>query len=189
MTCCGSNGQIAPQLPQGVLFVRFMSAVNPDHFRSVLGHLPTGVTVITARGPNGPAGITANSVTSVSLDPPMILVCLARSSGNAQAILEAGRFCVNVLGAGDTDTCLRFARRTASDRFDGVAWHDRPAGPALDGAVAWMECRIRDEHPAGDHTIVVAEVEAIRAADGAVPLVFFRGAYGTFALGGAASAA
>jgi 3-hydroxy-9,10-secoandrosta-1,3,5(10)-triene-9,17-dione monooxygenase reductase component len=166
-----------------------MCSVDPHHFRRVLGHLPTGVTVITAHAASGPAGITANSVTSVSLDPPLLLVCLARSSRNGQAILQAGQFCVNVLGADDTETCLRFARRAESDRFDGVAWHHRPAGPGLDGAVAWLECRICDQHPAGDHTIVVAEVEAIRAADGAVPLVFFRGAYGTFALTGVASAA
>jgi 3-hydroxy-9,10-secoandrosta-1,3,5(10)-triene-9,17-dione monooxygenase reductase component len=164
-----------------------MDRIEPDHFRRVLGHLPTGVTVVTAYGANGPAGITANSVTSVSLDPPMILVCVARGSRSGQAILEAGRFCVNVLGADDTDTCLRFAHRAGRDRFEGVAWHARTSGPALDAAVAWMECRVCDRHRAGDHTIVVAEVEAVQAADAAVPLVFFRGAYGTFALSAAAA--
>lgn len=156
-----------------------MPNLEADHFRRVLGHLPTGVTVVTAYGPDGPAGITANSVTSVSLAPPLILVCLAHSSRTGRAILDAREFCVNVIGAHDADTCLRFAARTP-DRFDGVQWHARPAGPALDDAVAWIECRIREQYDAGDHMIAVAEVTAVDAANAATPLVFFRGAFGTF---------
>jgi flavin reductase (DIM6/NTAB) family NADH-FMN oxidoreductase RutF len=156
-----------------------VASFEPDHFRQVLGHLPTGVTVVTAHGPDGPVGITANSVTSVSLDPPLILVCVARASLTGQAILDAGRFCVNVIGAGEAETCTRFATRR-TDRFDGVPWHERPGGPGLDAAVAWIECEIRDPHDAGDHTIIVAEVTAVDAAEAATPLVFFRGAYGTF---------
>jgi len=156
-----------------------MATIEADHFRHVLGHLPTGVTVVTAHGPEGPAGITANSVTSVSLDPPLILMCVARQSRTGQTIMEAGRFCINVIGADDVETPTRFATRRP-DRFDEVPWHDRPGGPGLDAAVAWIECDIRDRHGAGDHTIIVAEVTAIDAADAATPLVFFRGAYGTF---------
>jgi flavin reductase (DIM6/NTAB) family NADH-FMN oxidoreductase RutF len=155
------------------------SIVGPDAFRHVLGHLPTGVTIVTAHGPDGPAGMAANSVTSVSLDPPLILVCPAKSSTTWPSIRAAGRFCVNVMAGHHEDLCRRFARR-GTDRFAGISWTDRPTGPALDDAVAWIECDVRDEHDAGDHTIVVAGVVAIEAASDAEPLVFFRGRYGTF---------
>ena len=179
MTTFGNHGPGAATARDPGAIVAGMPAIEADHFRHVLGHLPTGVTVVTAHGPDGPAGITANSVTSVSLEPPLILVCVARASRTGQTILETGRFCVNVIGAEDADTCKRFASRRA-DRFDGVRWHERPGGPGLDAAVAWIECEIRDRHDAGDHTIIVGEVTATDAADAATPLVFFRGAFGTF---------
>ncbi len=179
MTTFASHAQKMATAHDPSAIVAGMASFESGHFRHVLGHLPTGVTIVTAHGPDGPVGITANSVTSVSLDPPLMLVCVARASRTGQAILKAGRFCVNVIGAGDAETCTQFATRGA-DRFDGVAWHDRPGGPGLDAAMAWIECEIRDPHDAGDHTIIVAEVTAIDAADAVTPLVFFRGAYGTF---------
>ena len=179
MTTFGNGAREAATGRHSDAIVANVPAIEPGHFRHVLGHLPTGVTVVTAHGPDGPAGITANSVTSVSLEPPLILVCVARASRTGQTILEAARFCVNVMGAEGADTCTRFASRRP-DRFDGVPWHERPGGPGLDAAMAWIECDIRDRHDAGDHTIVVAEVTAIDSADAATPLVFFRGAFGTF---------
>ena len=151
--------------------------VTAERFRHVLGHLPTGVTVITAQAGDVPTGMTANSVTSVSLDPPLILVCPAKSSSTWPRIRAAGRFCVNVMAGHHEDTIRRFAQRDV-DRFAGVACSARSSGPGLDEAVAWMDCELRDEHEAGDHTIAVAEVVAIDAAVGATPLVFFRGRYG-----------
>jgi flavin reductase (DIM6/NTAB) family NADH-FMN oxidoreductase RutF len=153
--------------------------ITGDRFRHVLGHLPTGVTVVTAHGPDGPVGMAANSVTSLSLDPPMILLCPARSSSTWPEIRAAGRFCVNVMAGHHEEVTRQFARR-GEDRFTGVPVSERPAGPALDDAVAWLECRLRDEHEGGDHTIVVADVLAIEAAAEALPLVFFRGRYGSF---------
>ena len=153
--------------------------IDPDRFRQVLGHLATGVTVVTAYGPDGPVGMAANSVTSVSLDPPLVLVCPAKSSTTWPAIRAAGEFCVNVMAGHHEEICRRFALQGV-DRFAGVAWSERAAGPALDDAVAWVECAIRDEHDAGDHTIVVASVLGLGAAEDAAPLVFFRGRYGTF---------
>lgn len=155
------------------------SAIVPQEFRRVLGHLPTGVTAITAYGPDGPIGMAANSVTSVSLDPPLLLICPAKSSATWPELRAAGTFCVNVMAGHHEHTCRAFARRGA-DRFAGVAWHQRATGPGVDGAVAWIGCRVRDEHDAGDHTIVVAEVLDLEAASDVAPLVFFRGAYGTF---------
>jgi 3-hydroxy-9,10-secoandrosta-1,3,5(10)-triene-9,17-dione monooxygenase reductase component len=153
--------------------------ITGEAFRHVLGHLPTGVTVITAHGADEPTGMAANSVTSVSLDPPLILFCPAKSSETWPAIRSAGRFCVNIMAGHHEEATRRFALKGV-DRFSGVSYSQRDTGPALDDAVAWIECSLRDEHDAGDHTIVVADVLAIEAASGGAPLVFFRGRYGTF---------
>jgi 3-hydroxy-9,10-secoandrosta-1,3,5(10)-triene-9,17-dione monooxygenase reductase component len=156
-----------------------VTAIEPAEYRRVLGHLPTGVTVITADGDAGPVGMAANSITSVSIDPPLILFCPARSSTTWPALRAAGRFCVNVLAGHHEELSRKFALRHV-DRFADIPWSARPGGPGLDEAVAWIDCHLRDEHEAGDHTIAVADVLGIEAAAGAEPLVFFRGAYGTF---------
>ncbi len=159
-----------------------MVEIDPGHFRHVLAHLPTGVTVIASHGGDGPIGMAANSVTSVSLDPPLILFCPAKSSSTWPKLRAAGAFCVNVMAGHHEEVTRQFAAKEA-DRFSGIQYESRPTGPALADAVAWIECRIRDEHDAGDHTIVVAQVVAIEAAssvDELEPLVFFRGRYGSF---------
>jgi flavin reductase (DIM6/NTAB) family NADH-FMN oxidoreductase RutF len=154
-----------------------------ERFRQVLGHLPTGVTVITAHHPDGPVGMSANSVTSVSMEPPLILFCPAKSSTSWPRIRQSGRFCVNIFGAQHEEISRRFAARDV-DRFAAVAWHSRTDGPALDEAVAWIECTIDAEHEAGDHLIVVGAVDRLDVReDGGEPLVFFRGRYGSFAAG------
>ncbi|MFN8218394.1 MAG: flavin reductase family protein [Solirubrobacterales bacterium] len=160
--------------------------ITPTHFREVLAHLPTGVTVITAYCERGPIGMAANSVTSVSLEPPLILLCPAHTSTTWPNIRSAGEFCVNVMAAHHEELTRCFASRGV-DRFDGVAYENRPTGPALSDAVAWIECRLEAEHEAGDHTIVVARVVAVEAVVTDVePLVFFRGSYGSFgSVGGA----
>jgi 3-hydroxy-9,10-secoandrosta-1,3,5(10)-triene-9,17-dione monooxygenase reductase component len=156
-----------------------VSDIDPQRFRDVLGHLPTGVTIVTAHGKAGPVGMAANSVTSVSLQPPLILICPARTSTTWPSIRDAGAFCVNVM-AGHHEELTRHFAASEVDRFAGVETKDFDTGPALKDAVAWIECRIRDEHDAGDHTIVVADVLAVEADPESAPLVFFRGSYGTF---------
>jgi len=156
-----------------------VSAIGPDLYRQVLGHLPTGVTVIAADGESGPVGMAVNSFTSVSLDPPLVLFCPARSSSTWPAIRDAGRFCVSVMAGHHEKACRRFADPRA-DRFAGIPWSPRPCGPALDDAVAWIDCLLEDEHEAGDHTIAVGAVVAMEAASAVSPLVFFQGCYGTF---------
>jgi 3-hydroxy-9,10-secoandrosta-1,3,5(10)-triene-9,17-dione monooxygenase reductase component len=156
--------------------------IEPGRFRQVLGHLPTGVTVVTAFSPAGAIGMAANSVTSVSLEPPLVLFCPAKISTTWPDIRAAGEFCVNVMAGHHEEISRRFAI-VGADRFDGVGWTPGLCGPALDDAAAWIECRIRDEHDAGDHTIVVADVLALEAAEDPTPLVFFRGQYGTFSPG------
>lgn len=153
--------------------------ISESEYRRVLGHLPTGVTVLSAFCEDGaPTGMAANSVTSVSLDPPMILVCPARASATWPVIRAAGQFCVNFMASHHAELSVRFARKGV-DRFAGVAWHARPAGPALDDAIAWLQCEIYDERDAGDHTVVIATVTEIDTSGGGAPLVFFKGRYGT----------
>jgi 3-hydroxy-9,10-secoandrosta-1,3,5(10)-triene-9,17-dione monooxygenase reductase component len=153
--------------------------IEPAVFRKVLGHLPTGVTVITADGVDGPVGMACNSVSSVSLDPPLISLCPARTSETWPALRDCRRFCVNVMANHHEDVTRAFARKGV-DPVAGIAHHRRVGGPALEDAVAWLDCEIRAEHEAGDHFIVVAQVVALNARPDVAPLVFFRGSYGTF---------
>jgi 3-hydroxy-9,10-secoandrosta-1,3,5(10)-triene-9,17-dione monooxygenase reductase component len=153
--------------------------IEPSVFRQVLSHLPTGVTVVTADGVDGPVGMACNSVSSVSLEPPLVSLCPARTSETWPALCDRGRFCVNVMANHHEAATRAFARKDV-DRFAGIAHHPRAGGPALDDAVAWLDCEIRAVHEAGDHFIVVAEVVALDARPDVAPLVFFRGGYGTF---------
>jgi 3-hydroxy-9,10-secoandrosta-1,3,5(10)-triene-9,17-dione monooxygenase reductase component len=153
--------------------------VDGPRLREVLAHLPTGVTIITADTPDGPTGMAANSFTSVSLDPPLILICPAKSSSTWPAIRDAGAFCVNVM-AGHHEQLIRQFATKGADRFAGVDHTSHPEGPVLSEAVAWLGCRIEAEHDAGDHTIVVARVNRLDAVADVEPLVFLRGRYGLF---------
>jgi flavin reductase (DIM6/NTAB) family NADH-FMN oxidoreductase RutF len=157
-------------------------ALAPSALRHAFGHLPTGVTALCGYDGDEPVGMAANSLTSVSLDPPLLLVCPAKSSTTWPRIRSAGGFCISVLAHHQHELSRRFSIRDA-ERFSGIVWHRRDTGPALDEAVAWIDCRIRDEHDAGDHTIVVADVLAVETSDQPSPLVFFRGGYGGFAAG------
>ena len=110
------------------------AAIDPDAFRRAVGHLPTGVTVVTAPGADGPSGLTANAVSSLSLDPPLMLACLDRGSRTLRAVEAAGRFGVNVLAAGQEDLARAFAtKREMHEKWDGVAWAERGGLPALEG--------------------------------------------------------
>lgn len=151
------------------------------HFRFVLGHFPTGVTVITTIGPDGPAGLAVGSFTSVSLDPPLVAFLPARSSSTWAAIEASRSFCVNVL-AEDQEELSRVFATSGTDKFRGVGW--RPAGatgsPILAGALAWIDCRIEQVHDGGDHHVVLGRVLEMEVERETGPLVFFRGGYGRF---------
>lgn len=159
-----------------------------EHFRRVMRHYPTGVTVVTALGADGaPVGLTANSVTSVSLDPPLVLVCVSRESASLRAILANGAFAVNILGAGAASMAVRFAEGEHANRFADVAIADMGGrGPVLDGVVAWVTCDLYRTFDAGDHLILVGEVNDGEAAGGD-PLVFFRGRYRDLTIAGDSS--
>ena len=149
-------------------------------FRDVLGHLPTGVTVVTGVDKSGrPQGITIGSFVSVSLEPPLVGFLPTTSSRSWQAIAESGSFCVNILGADQADLCWRFAKEPAEgeSRFEGIAY--TPAGtgsPILPGVVGWIDCAIERVVEAGDHVFVVGAVHMLaHRPDVDDAMVFFRG--------------
>ena len=149
--------------------------------RDTLGTFPTGVTIVTAPGP---AGLTTNAFTSVSLDPPLVLVCFEESSRTLPAVLEAGRFAVNVLRADQGELAALFAsKRVAREKFAEVTHTEEHGVPVLDGALAWLACDVDRAVPAGDHTIVLGAVTALDADEGGEPLLFFRGRYSELVTG------
>ncbi len=150
--------------------------VGEEKFRSVMGHFATGVTVVTTRNREGdPTGLTVNAFTSVSLDPPLVLVCVHEAAASHDPLLEVGYFAVNVLSASQEGLALLFSRGVAEERFRGLETRDAPRGsPLLPGVVAWLECRVRDVYPGGDHHIIVGEV-LTGDEPGGDPLLFHRG--------------
>jgi 3-hydroxy-9,10-secoandrosta-1,3,5(10)-triene-9,17-dione monooxygenase reductase component len=147
-------------------------------FREALGTFATGVAFVTAAPDGEPEGLIVNSFTSVSLDPPLVAFCPARSSFTWQRMRRTGRFGVNVLA----QTHEEFARRATpagAERFAGIDWKPGRRGvPVLTDALATLECEIVTETAAGDHWIVVGHVDAIRTHPGGRPLIFFAGAFG-----------
>jgi flavin reductase (DIM6/NTAB) family NADH-FMN oxidoreductase RutF len=155
-------------------------AIDPTEFRKVLGHFPTGVTVVTAARDGVPVGLTIGSFTSVSLDPPLVGFLPGKSSTSWPDIERAGAFCVNVLADDQSELCWGFAR-DGDEKFDGVGWRPGVTGsPILEGALAWIDCTIEQVVEAGDHWFVLGLVEHLAAREGA-PLLFFRGQLGGFA--------
>jgi flavin reductase (DIM6/NTAB) family NADH-FMN oxidoreductase RutF len=140
-----------------------------------MGHLPTGVTIVTSRGGDGtPCGLTANAVASVSLDPLLVLVCMDRTSVTHGFITAGGNFAISVLSSEDEALARRFAHGQRGGRFEGLELMESSTGsPILARALAWMDCRVSQVHPAGDHSIVVGEVLSCDAREGK-PLLFFR---------------
>lgn len=152
------------------------TTIDPLAFRDVLGHWPSGVVVVTGTVDGSPSGMACNSFTSVSLDPPLIGFFPATSSSTWPGIRDAGRFCINVLAGHHEQVSRTFAAR-GIDRFAEVPWHERAGSPALDEAVAWIDCTLEKEVETGDHTLVLGRVVGMEATDGADPLVFHRGRY------------
>lgn len=147
-------------------------------FRDVLGHFATGVTIITATDQGEQVGMSANSFTSVSLDPPLVAFCAAHSSTTYPRIRQAGHFCVNVLAEHQAEVARLFSVRGV-DRFSAIEWTASPTGAAIiEGSLAWVDCEIFAEHVAGDHVIVVGKVVACEAYAMRHPLLFFRGSFG-----------
>lgn len=153
------------------------SQPDPASFRAAMGMLPTGVTVVAAGGPDGPAGATANAVCSLSIEPMLMLACLDRGSRTLLAVQAANRFGISVLHAGQQPIARTFATKApVADKWQGVAWREHEGIPAIDGALAFVACDLRDVIAGGDHVIVTGEVTALETGEGN-PLVFHGGDY------------
>jgi len=136
------------------------AGTDPIALRAAFGAFMTGVTVVTTLSRDGsPVGFTANSFTSVSLDPPLILICIAKTSQNIETFRQAPGYAVNILAEGQEDLSRRFAGPVA-DRCAGVDWRSGPAGaPVLGGACGWFDCDMHNQVEAGDHIILIGEVK------------------------------
>lgn len=148
-------------------------------FRQVLGAYPTGVTVVATRdGAGEPCGLTVNSFSSVSLDPPLVLVCIDKGASSHDRLLASGTFAVSVLAVGQGGVASRFASDPSELRFAEVDWYEGPTGdPIMGGAAAWLACDLDVVHEAGDHSILVGRVVDLGLGEEEA-LVFYRGAYG-----------
>ena len=154
--------------------------VSAADFRDAIGHFATGVTVITSIDADGePVGTTASAVTSLSLDPPLILVCFDRSSRTLESLVGHGAFAVNVLGARQQHLSANFARRGLAAAWDEVRHRrGRTGSPRIDGVIATLECTVEHRLEGGDHEIVVGRVREVETtADDASPLIYWRGRY------------
>jgi len=153
---------------------------DPATYRTVLGHFATGVALITAIDDGEPVGMACNSFTSVSLEPPLVLFCAAKSSSTWPRIERSGKWAANFLAEDGEEVCRLFAQKGA-DRFAHVAYTiGRTGSPVLDHALAFVDCETTAQHDAGDHVIVVGQVVELGYASAGKPLLFYRGGYGRY---------
>lgn len=142
-----------------------------------MSRFPTGVTVITALTEDGPSGLAANAVTSLSLDPPLMLVCVDRGARTLRAVEAAGRFGVNVLAGDAAEVAVNFGRKVpTAEKWSGIGWSEAKGIPVLDDAIVSIGCELRDVISGGDHVIVTGHVLSVEERDGD-PLLFHQGAY------------
>lgn len=156
-------------------------SIDPNWFRKVLGHYPTGVCAITAMDQNGTvSGMAVGSFTSVSLNPPLVAFLPDRNSTSWPKIERAGKFCVNVLSDEQLDVCKRFASK-AENKFEGLDYYLSDNGsPIIKGVVAWIDCDLERVDEAGDHYIVLGAVRNLQIESGGNSLLFVQGEYGEF---------
>ncbi|RJS47115.1 flavin reductase family protein [Nocardioides cavernaquae] len=153
--------------------------VRARYFRDVVGEFATGVVIVTASADGRPVGMTCQTFSSVSLDPPLVCFLPAHTSRSWPLMREAGHFCVNVLAEDQADIAGVFASKGA-DKFADVLWRPAESGaPILDGALAYVDCTLEAVHPAGDHDIVVGRVRALSTLRAADPLLYHRGGFTT----------
>jgi flavin reductase (DIM6/NTAB) family NADH-FMN oxidoreductase RutF len=150
------------------------------HFRQIFGHFATGVTVITTAADGWLHAMTANAITSVSLDPLLLLVCVDKTAHMHEEMPKAGRFGVSILADGQEDVSRLFAQHAPPEQgaLQGVAYHFGPNDtPVIDGCLAYLECATREQLPGGDHTIFLGEVLGGGVLTEGEPLLFYRGGY------------
>ena len=155
-----------------------MKAVEPARFRDVMGHFATGVTVVTASGPEGPVGMTANAVGLAEPRPAAALVCFDNGARTLKVVRQTERFGVNVLASGQEDLARRFASKAPeAEKFAGVQHAVHDGIPVIEGTLAWVGCTLERLVPGGDHTIGIGAVTAAERATEAPPLIWYRGEY------------
>ncbi|GAA1944560.1 3-hydroxy-9,10-secoandrosta-1,3,5(10)-triene-9,17-dione monooxygenase reductase subunit [Amycolatopsis minnesotensis] len=153
------------------------AGVEAARFRAVLGHFCTGVAVVTGHDGRAPVGFACQSFAALSLDPPLVLFCPAKTSRTWPVLRDAGAFAVNVLSHAQRGLSTVFGARGA-DKFATVDWRPAPSGaPLLAGALTWVDCTLETVHEAGDHYVVVGRVTALGEESGERPLLFHRGGY------------
>jgi flavin reductase (DIM6/NTAB) family NADH-FMN oxidoreductase RutF len=150
--------------------------IDDARFRLAMSHFASGVTVVTTELEGKPFGMTVASFASLSLHPPMVLVCIEKNVRTHDAIASAAAFAVSILGQHQIDISNRFASRN-DDKFDGAQLRRGELGmPLIDGAICTVECRLREQFAGGDHSIFIGEVVDVQTAEGA-PLVYYRSGY------------
>jgi 3-hydroxy-9,10-secoandrosta-1,3,5(10)-triene-9,17-dione monooxygenase reductase component len=158
------------------------SSFDSAKYRQVLGHFPTGVTVITAVADGAPAGLAVGSFASLSLEPPQVLFCASHTSSTWPKIRQAGMFCANILSESQEDVCRNFASK-GDDKFAEIGWKRTGTGsPLIEGVLAYIDCEIESIVPSGDHDVVIGAVRELEVLHEGGPLLFFRGGYGRFQL-------
>ena len=160
--------------------------IDPIRYRAVLGHFPTGVTVVTGTVGGEPVGFTIGSFMSVSLDPPLVGFLPMVDSDRWQLIRTSNAFCVNVLHSVQAELCWQFSKSSIERPFEGVAWRPAPVtgSPIIEGAIAWIDCSIHDVVDAGDHHFVMGRIEDMahdEPHNEPTPLLFYKGKLGGFA--------
>jgi len=158
-----------------------MTEIDGRQFRTTLGQFCSGVVIATGCLHGTPAGFAAQSFSSLSLDPPLIALCPAKTSTSWPKLRDSGSFCINILAADQKPVCDLFAK-SGIDKFAELAWRPGATGsPVLEGVLAYIDCDLEVEHDAGDHTIAVGRVRDLDILKPAgAPLLFFRGQYGQF---------
>jgi flavin reductase (DIM6/NTAB) family NADH-FMN oxidoreductase RutF len=159
-----------------------MAAVDAAEFRRLMGYWATGVSVITAEGAEGPAGATANALTSLSLDPPLLLACFDLSSRTLHSVRESERFAINMLSLGQESVSRLFAtKRAQKEKFAEVGHRLEHGAPVIEGSLAWLVCSLKSEFTHGDHVVAIGSVLGFAIDESAEPLLFYRGRYSTLA--------
>lgn len=158
--------------------------LDPRTFRDVMGRYPTGVALVAGRGESGePLGMVVGTLTSVSLDPPLVAFLPSKSSSSWAKMQRVHQLCINVLAADQEEVCRTFASKSVEDKWADVTWHPAPSGaPIIDGSVAWIDCLVEEVLERGDHFVVFARVQAMESARSVSPLTFVRGGYGKFSI-------
>jgi flavin reductase (DIM6/NTAB) family NADH-FMN oxidoreductase RutF len=153
------------------------TAIDPAHFRHVLGHFPSGVTIVTAALEGELAGMTCQSFFSLSLDPPLVAFSPSKTSTSYPKIRQAGAFCINILAHDQEALCLGFSR-SGADKWLDVGWRSGATGaPILEGVQAWIDCKLEAEYPAGDHYLTLGRVIDLQVSE-TRPLLYYKGGFG-----------